>query len=66
MVIIFMMVLAVLSYILPGTLAAYLFPGISRVGAVEVGKLSMRGPYSLNKMSEQRALFVSARSRGVT
>ena len=37
-VIVAMIVLAILSYVLPGTLAAYLFPGISRMSAVETGK----------------------------
>ena len=33
--IICMIVLALLSYLLPATLAAYMFPGLSRVSAVE-------------------------------
>jgi len=36
-VIVIMVVLAVLSYVLPGTLSAYLFPGISNVGAAQAG-----------------------------
>ncbi len=36
-VIICMVVLALLSYLLPATLAAYFFPGLSRISAVETG-----------------------------
>ena len=32
-VIVCMILLALLAYLLPGTLAAFMFPGISRVGA---------------------------------
>ena len=37
-VIVCMAVLALLSYFLPATLAAYMFPGISGISAVEPGK----------------------------
>lgn len=37
-VVFLMLVLAVLSYLLPGTLAAYMFPGIARISAVEPGQ----------------------------
>ncbi|MCP5081617.1 MAG: sorbosone dehydrogenase family protein [Alphaproteobacteria bacterium] len=76
-VIVGMMVLALLSYVLPGTLAAYLFPGIARVSAVEGGKLTVRSPYSIStfatgvsgarlmQMTPQGDLIVSTRSSQV-
>lgn len=76
-VIVAMVVLAALSYLLPGTLSAYLFPGIARVSAVEAGELKVRSPYMLSvyatgvdgarlmQMTPQGDLIVSTRSSQV-
>lgn len=44
-VIIATLILAALSYLLPGTLAAYLFPGISRINATQSDTSGAYGPF---------------------
>lgn len=48
-VIIATMILAVVSYLLPGTLAAYMFPGISKVNAGEHHKIRIHATQQVLK-----------------